>query len=86
MRLIKNYKINNRLKFTVELAYDNNGNSIIRGIRHVPHGTYKHHATLKGLFRLLDGRVYLFPLIETREGVIPLPLCVEAKLGGYLRF
>jgi len=84
MRLIKNYKINNSLKFTVELAYDSNGISVINGIRRIPRGKYKHHVTLKGLLRLINGKIPIYALVETRHGIFPLPLCIEGNWGGYL--
>jgi ribosomal protein S8 len=50
MRLIKNYKIiNDELTFKLELAYDNNGHSIIKGMRHVQQRRYKETVKLKRL-------------------------------------
>jgi len=86
MRLIKNYRINNILTFTVELAYDNNGSSVIRGVRQVPRAHYKHHVTLKGLLKFKNGQLPVYAFIETRAGVLPLSLCIEKKIGGYLLF
>jgi ribosomal protein S8 len=49
MRLIKNYKIIDTSTFQIELAYDNNGYSIIKGMRNVDRTHYRTNVKLKNM-------------------------------------
>jgi len=86
MRLIKNYIIQNKVTFIVELAYDSNGNSVIKGMRKIPRRRYNEQVNLKGLHRLINKKIPIYALIETREGIFPLALCIKRRMGGNLVF
>ena len=86
MRLIKNYKINETSTFQIELAYDMNGNSIIKGIRNAPQRRYKEHISFKNLNMLANKKTPIYMFLETREGVLPWITCINYKIGGNLLF
>jgi ribosomal protein S8 len=49
MRLIKNYKIIDASTFQIELAYDMNGHSVIKGMRNVQRTHYRANVKLKNM-------------------------------------
>src|ERR1700748_1297785 len=66
MGLIKNYKINDRANFTVEIAYDKHGNSVIHGMRWIVRNKAMYHQNYREILRRIKSKVPLYGFVDTR--------------------
>ena len=84
MGLIKNYKINDRAKFTVEIAYDKHGNSVIHGIKWLVRNKIISHQKFRKILIKLKNKMPIYAFVDTRWGYIPLSVCVKERISGYI--
>lgn len=84
MGLIKNYKIINQSRFIVEIAYDKRGNSVIHGIKWLQRNKAMYSHSFRRIFKKIKSRVPIYAFVDTRWGFIPLHVCLQNRIGGYL--